>query len=315
MFDVHAHFVPSVLLDWLKEHADDVDATWEQRAPDKEPFLMVGRKWAFELKREFYDSARFMAAQDAAGVVHSLVSPIPQLFLYDADPAVTTEAADLYNRALAAWVQAHPERLSGLATLPLNDPVASADGLRTALQLGLKGAIIGPGLGTTLLSDPRFIPVWEEADAQAAILFVHPLLNQDPRIQRNMMPNLIGVPWESTVCALDLVLSGMMDRYPNVRILLAHGGGFLPYQVGRLNQGYASWPAIRTSLQARPEEYLRRFWYDNVLWHDAALQMLRDVAGVDKVLPGSDFPFDLSAWPPAHADLAACRTFLGLSGL
>ncbi|OFW81304.1 MAG: amidohydrolase [Alicyclobacillus sp. RIFOXYA1_FULL_53_8] len=311
MIDVHSHFIPAQMLAWLRENSDAVAATWEQRVPNKEPFLTVNQKWSFELKQEFYDANKFLAAQAEAGVEHSLVSPVPQLFLYDLPPDLTATAAEVYNNALASWVREHPNRLSGLATLPLNDPEVAARALQRAMQQGLKGAIIGPGTDGQLLSSARFAPIWQAAEAQRAILFIHPLLNEDPRIQQKMMPNLIGVPWETTVCALDLILNGILDRYPHVKILLAHGGGFLPYQVGRLNQGYQSWPVVKNALQAAPQDYLQRFWYDNVLWHAESLRLLQNVVGTSRVLPGSDFPFDLKTWPPTEAEIQASREFLG----
>ena len=99
------------------------------------------------------------------------------------------------------------------------------------MNIGLKGAIIGPGLGRHMLSDSLFQPFFEEANRLKAILFIHPLLSEDPRLKRRMMPNLIGVPWETTVCATDLLLSGMVDKYPNIKILFAHGGDSFPIKL------------------------------------------------------------------------------------
>lgn len=312
MFDVHAHFVPSEVLDWLSENSNLVNATFEKRVPEKEPFLTIDRKWSFELKRAFYETELYFSAQEQAGVTHTLLSPIPQLFLYDFEAELTLEVARVYNRALAQMVYKSNGRLSALATLPLNDPRQAALELRGGMELGLKGAIIGPGHKGIPLSDEHFSALWEEADAQKAIIFVHPLLNEDPRIQRKKMPNMIGVPWETTICALDLILGGVLDKYPNAKILLAHGGGFLPYQIGRLEQAYKSWADVKGSLQLNPEAYLKRFWYDSVLWNDRALAYLQDLVGSDRVLPGSDFPFDLKTWPPQVTDETAAGKFLGL---
>lgn len=126
-----------------------------------------------------------------------------------------------------------------------------------------------------------------------------------------MMPNLIGVPWETTVCATDLLLSGLIDRYPNVKILLSHGGGFLPYQIGRLDKGYEQWKLVSTNLQAPPSEYLKRFWYDTVLWNKESLEFLSNTVGMDRVVPGSDYPFDLSVWPPDKKYQEGVKTLLG----
>lgn len=310
MIDVHAHFIPPAVLDWVRQHADALDARWEQRDPAKAPFLTVGGKWTFEVKPVFYDADLFLADQQRASVRHSLVSPVPQLFLYEAEPALTKELARRYNDELAAWCAEQADRLSGLATLPLNAPEDAAVELSRACGRGLLGAIIGPGCGDRLLSDPAFNPLWEAADRLEAVLFLHPLLSQDPRLRRPQMPNLIGVLWETTVTLTDLILSGLLDRYPRIKLLIAHGGGFLPYQIGRLDQGYRVWPVVRGSLEAPPSTYLRRLWFDTVVWTPEALQLLLHVAGPERVAPGSDYPFDLSVWPPLGEGTRGAETLL-----
>ncbi len=312
MFDVHAHFVPSDVLQWLRENAHLVHASFDKRVPEKEPFLTINQKWSFELKRAFYEPNLFFEEQEQALVTHTLISPIPQLFLYDFEHQITSEVAKLYNQSLQNFVHKNRNRVSALATLPLNHPEQAAEELSSAMKMGLKGAIIGPGHKGVPLSDERFSVLWDVADEQKAIIFVHPLLNEDPRIRKKKMPNMIGVPWETTIAGLDLILCGVLDKYPNVKILLAHGGGFLPYQVGRLEQGYKVWSDVRSSLQMNPLSYLKRFWYDSVLWDENALQFLQGLVGADRVLPGSDYPFDLKTWPPQVFDEAAARNFLGM---
>lgn len=124
------------------------------------------------------------------------------------------------------------------------------------------------------------------------------------------MPNLIGVPWETTVCATDLILSGFADLYPNIKVLFAHGGGFLPYQLGRLDKGFEQWEAVSIKLHAPPSEYAKRFWYDTVLWNDDSVDFLIKTIGEEQVVPGSDFPFDLSAWPPKISNAKGVHTLL-----
>ncbi|MCX7623676.1 MAG: amidohydrolase family protein [Thermomicrobium sp.] len=296
--DCHIHAIPEPMLDWLRANADRAEARFERRDPAKAPFLVVGGRWPFELKPVFHDRDLFLRRLDEGGVDRALLSPIPQLFFYEADPGLAAEAARAYNEALLAWRRAAPERLELLATVPLARPEAAASELAWAMDRGLRGAIVGPGVGERLLSDPAFEPFWQTADARRAVVFLHPLLSRDPRLARPQLPNMLGVPWETTVAAADLVFGGILDRYPNVRILLAHGGGYLPYQIGRLDKGYEVWEAVRRSLAAPPSEYLRRFWYDTVVWRHETLAYLRAIVGPERIVTGSDFPFDLSVWPP-----------------
>jgi len=303
--DVHTHFLPRDVLDFLRREPR-IDVRLEQRAPDKEPYLTVEGRWSFELKRAFVDFEAYAAAYERAGIGLALVSPLPQLFVYHLPADLGALVAEVYNDALREVLATHRAQFRPLATLPLADPVAAARELERRMDEGFAGAIVGPGVGEALIGDEVFWPVWEVADARRAVLFLHPLLHADPRAARLMLPNLVGVPWETTLAASHLVLSGLIDRYPGARVLLAHGGGFLPYQIGRIEQGYDVWPQVKARLQDRPTAYLRRMFYDNVLWSDAALRCLIDVVGADRVLGGSDFPFDLSAWPPrAGADVSA----------
>ncbi|WCK56800.1 amidohydrolase family protein [Aneurinibacillus sp. Ricciae_BoGa-3] len=310
MYDMHTHFIPPELLTWIRDHQKTIDATWERKSPKQNEFLTINGKWGFELKESFVNPIKYLKEQAQAGVEHSLISPIPQLFMYEFSSGITSEMVHVYNQSLADWSRQHPEHISALATVCLQDPVQAAEDLRSAMNDGLKGAIIGPGLSGKLLTNECFIPFWEEANTQRAIVFIHPLLSEDPRLKQRMMPNLIGVPWETTVCATDLLLSGLLDRYPYVKILLAHGGGFLPYQIGRLDKGYEKWQSVSGALQAPPIEYLRRFWFDTVLWNPDTLQYLTTLVGEDRVVPGSDYPFDLCAFPPVALSVLGVQSLL-----
>ncbi|KAA9021651.1 amidohydrolase family protein [Niallia endozanthoxylica] len=287
MHDFHTHFIPSDVLEWLKENKNKVNARWSVNEETNEESLIINEKCRIELKKNLINFEAFIQGQENAGVRHTTISPIPQLFLYDS-VSISTEISKIYNEALAQLTVNHPEKISALGTVPLANPVKAAQVLNDAMKLGLKGAIIGPGLGKQMLTDPFFKAFFEEANRLKAILFIHPLVNDDPRLKRRMMPNLIGEPWETTVCATDLVLSGFADKYPDVKIVFAHGGGFLPYQIGRLDKGYEQWEVVSANLQAPPSEYLKRFWYDSVVGSQESIDFLIKVVGEDRVVPGSD---------------------------
>ncbi|WP_338449897.1 amidohydrolase family protein [Niallia oryzisoli] len=311
MYDFHTHFIPEDVLYWLKENKKTVHAEWIKKEKNKEEFLTVNKKWGFELKKSFIDLELYQQEQEKTGVTHSLISPIPQLFMYDFPLDISIDISRVYNQALADLVKDTPEKFSAVGTVPLAYPVKAAQVLHEAMNIGLKGAIIGPGIGQHMLSDPFFQPFFEEANRMKAILFIHPLLSEDPRLKRRMMPNLIGIPWETTVCATDILLSGLIDQYPNLKILFAHGGGFLPYQIGRLDKGYEQWKPVSSQLQAPPSEYLRCFWYDTVLWDQNSIDFLVKTVGEDRVVAGSDYPFDLCAWPPIEISDKGAHSLLG----
>ena len=310
MYDFHTHFIPKDVIQWLKENQNIVNAEWIKKDNDKEDFLFINQKWGFELKKTFTDFDLYIREQEKANVTHSMISSIPQLFLYDFPVDITTEISRVYNQSLAHLIKMNPNKLSAVGTVPLAHPDKAAEVLNEAMNMGLKGAIIGPGIDQHMLSDSFFQTFFEEANRLKAILFIHPLLCEDPRLKRRMMPNLIGVPWETTVCATDILLSGMIDKYPDVKILFAHGGGFLPYQIGRLDKGYEQWELVSSNLQAPPSEYLNRFWYDTVLWNQDSIDFLVKTVGEDRVVAGSDYPFDLCVWPPKEINDKGAHSLL-----
>ena len=310
MHDFHTHFIPNDVLNWLKENKHTVNAEWIKKENNKEDFLFINQKWGFELKKAFIDFDLYTKEQEKANVTHSMISAIPQLFLYDFPVDIATELSRIYNQSLAHLITMNPDKFSAVGTVPLAHPEKAAEVLNEAMNMGLKGAIIGPGIDQHMLSDDFFQPFFEEANRLKAVIFIHPLLCEDPRLKRRMMPNLIGVPWETTVCATDVLLSGMIDKYPNVKILFAHGGGFLPYQIGRLDKGYEQWGLVSSNLQAPPSEYLKRFWYDTVLWNQDSVDFLVKTVGEDRVVAGSDYPFDLCVWPPKEMNDKGALTLL-----
>ncbi|MEH7247813.1 amidohydrolase family protein [Neobacillus niacini] len=300
MYDVHTHFIPAEVLRWIKDNKHLINASWEKRDQSNTDYLIINHKWPFALSEPFINWDLFDEKQRRFGITQSLISPLPQLFLYDFDPEITKELSAVYNQSLGHQIQNLSNHYFGLGTVPLNHPEQAAKELKAAMSLGLKGAIIGTGVAGQLLTEDAYIPFWEEANRLGAILFIHPLLSDDPRMRKGNMSTLSGVLWEMTVCGTDIILSGLLDKYPNVKILLAHGGGFLPYQVGRLNKGYEVWDNVSSKLQEPPLEYLKRFWFDSVLWNSDTVAYLIEIVGEKRVVPGSDFPFELSDWPPSH---------------
>ncbi|WP_256762073.1 amidohydrolase family protein [Cohnella sp. WQ 127256] len=310
MYDVHTHAIPPQVMRWLQDNHHKVNAQWKKKDPLKAEFLSVNGKWEFELKEVFTNQELYLQEQAKAGISFSLVSAIPQLFLYECEPELTKELASVYNDGLIDWSGQNPERLSALATLPLNDPSAAALELERVMKCGAKGAIVASSWAGRGLTESDLTPMWEVANAYSAIIFVHPLLCEDQRLRKTMMANLIGVPWETTICATDLLLSGIMERYPKVKVLLAHGGGFFPYQIGRIQTGYEKWTAVSSNITESPRQALCKFWYDSVLWNADSLQYLVELVGRDRVVPGTDYPFDLCEWPPAHVGSDGFRSLM-----
>jgi aminocarboxymuconate-semialdehyde decarboxylase len=219
----------------------------------------------------------------------------------------------LFNEELASVAGARPESFRTLATLPMQDGVRAAEELEFAVtELGMRGAMIGTNIAGRNLDDPAFDPVWRRASSLRAPIVLHPY-NTIPseRLMRYYAPNLLGNPYDTLVAASTLIFGRVCDRFPDLRIVLLHGGGHLPYQIGRLQHGYGV--RQETKGAARPPlEYLRWFSYDTLVHLPQALRYLIDLVGPDRVLLGSDDPFDMGDLDPAsilgHAGCSATET-------
>jgi aminocarboxymuconate-semialdehyde decarboxylase len=232
---------------------------------------------------------------DAAGIDVQLISNTPQTFLYNQDPSLTAALAALQNDQIANAVAANPKRLVGLATLPMQTPTLAADELRRAVRgLGLKGAQIGSNVNGRNLDDPALEPLWAAANELRAFVMVHPTqVAGAERLGAYYLTNLIGNPLDTTIAAACLVFGGVIERYPGIRFLMVHGGGFVPYQAGRFRHGWQVRPEPRAILKAPPDDSLDRLHFDTIVHSQSALEFLVSSAGASRVLLGSDYPYDM----------------------
>jgi aminocarboxymuconate-semialdehyde decarboxylase len=183
-----------------------------------------------------------------------------------------------------------------LATLPLQDPRRAADELKRAMTtLDLRGAQIGSNVNGKNLDDPALEPMWTVANELSAFILVHPhgeILPGD-RLKAYYMRNFVGLPFETTIAGAALVFGGVLERYPDITFCLCHGGGFVPYQAGRFMHAWQMRPEAKTRLKGSPEDSLRRLHYDTIVHSPDALKFLIGSVGAERVLLGSDYPFDM----------------------
>ena len=243
---------------------------------------------AWDLERRFSD----MRAQ---GVDVHVVCNVPHTFLYEADPGAAATVAAIQNEAIAALAREHPGRFVGFATAAMQAPEAAAAELRRAVgELGLRGLHLGSNVAGRNLDDPALDPVWEEADRHGLPVLVHPhKVAAAERMRGYYLTNLVGNPLETTLAAASLVFGGVVERFPRIRFLLSHGGGFVPYQAGRLRHGWAVRPEPRARLRGDPAESLDRLLHDSITHDAATLRFLVGTAGAGRVVFGTDYPFDM----------------------
>lgn len=304
--DVHAHCVPPVFKEWLRDNASrmgiDIAADGGLRLPGG---VAVGPP-----PPELSDLAARLRAMDRMGVDHQLMSGWIDLTAYHLAPREGAECSRAHNRALAEEAARRPDRLSALAAVPLQAPDLAAAVLREAVEeMGMRGAQIATSVAGKRLDKAGLDRFWSAADQLGAVIFIHPLHPlAGVDLGGYFLENAVGRPAATALAAAGLVMSGAAERYPGVRFVLAHGGGFLPYQIGRLDRAYAARPDLAAARIPRPPSwYLRRMYADTVTHRPTALSFLAETMGSGRVLLGSDYPFAMGEDDPAGAVRAAAR--------
>jgi aminocarboxymuconate-semialdehyde decarboxylase len=298
-YDVHAHAIPPGLVAALEEDAERSGVKVVERYGEQ--MLRIAGGGGGPLRADLVDVDARLAAMDRDGVDVQLVSSWIGVTGYRLPAEQGLRWARLFNEQLAAMVDAHAERFRGLCNVPLQAPERAADELRHAVQqLGMVGAEIATSVAGRELDDPGLEPFWAAAADLRCLVLIHPDQTLPGRPEpRYFLNNLVGNAAETTIAVAHLLLAGVLERHPDLRVVLVHGGGYLPYQAGRLDHGYRSVPREVARHVARPpSEQLRRLYFDTVTHSPAVLRFLLDFAGPDHVVLGSDYPFEMGQPDP-----------------
>ena len=242
-----------------------------------------------------FDLARRLHDMDAMGVDVQVLSATPQTYLYNQDASLGTTTAAIQNDQIAKLVKQNPQRFMGIATLPMQAPEKAADELKRAMtKLGLRGTMFASNIMGKNLDDPSFEPVWATAEELGAFIFIHPnnVAGVD-RMKSYYLNNLIGNPLDTTIGAACLYFGGVLDRHPKLTIVLAHGGGFTPYQAARWEHGWHVRPEPKKNIAKQPVDIAKRFYYDTILHSAPVLEFMIERVGADHVMLGSDYPYDM----------------------
>ena len=316
--DVHIHFLSPRALEAARKSPSHYGVRVLDDA--ERPRLAVGAEPPTRpLLEALYTLERHLAFLDAQGIDTAIFGPLMDVAGYSLPPEPAAAWSRQQNEALAATLAEAGGRHRGLAAVPLQEPKRAAEELTFAVTtLGLRGAMIDPNALGRPLGDRGFDPFWRAAAELGAPVMLHPfLLEAVERFGHHYLHNLVGYPFETTLAAGSLILGGTLDRFPSLDIILVHGGGFLPYHIGRFDRGHATRPEARSDGAGQPSGYLRRFHYDSLTQFPPSLAYLVRTVGADRVLLGSDHPFWLGDPEPlrivreAGLDAAAQRAVLG----
>jgi aminocarboxymuconate-semialdehyde decarboxylase len=295
--DIHVHAIPPPVIELVRGRQASMRTRIEVRG-DQEVVVHDGG-YEYLLSQEFHDADALLRGMDRRGVSVSVLSPAPPFFCYWASDPVAREIARAMNDGLLALTRKAPGRLRAFASLPAQHVEAALTEIdRIAGHREFVGVSLGTTIGQTTLDDPSLEPVLHALEEAGLLLLTHPYYTGPQEdLRAYYLTNLLGNPLQTSAMVARLIFSGLLERMPNLKVLTVHGGGFVPYQLGRLGRGYQVRPEL-DGRGAAPADLLRRFWFDTVLFEPRALRFLVDLVGSDRVAMGSDSPFDMGEPTP-----------------
>jgi aminocarboxymuconate-semialdehyde decarboxylase len=304
--DIHAHTIPDTLLADLAEHAPAIAPTLEEREDGRYYRYPSGRV-SGPTPAGMGDTEARLADMEASGVDVQALSVPPTHFFYGHDASEASAAATLHNDAMLDMAKAYPDRFHVLGTLPLQDVARS---LAELDRLVAFDQVVGLEFGTNVdgrnLDDAEMGPVWDAVEVAGLAVVLHPdNVAGAPRMQAHYLHNFVGNPTDTTVAAGSLMFGGVLTRHPALRIALLHGGGFLPYQIGRFEHGWKVRPEPQAGLDVNPRTLLDRFWFDTLTHDTASLRFLLERVGPERLCLGTDYPFDMADDHPMDSIRAA----------
>jgi aminocarboxymuconate-semialdehyde decarboxylase len=304
--DLHAHvIVPEITRDAAP--AEEWRPRVQRDADGAQVVELDGRPIRAAVQ-EFVDVEAIVDSQQQAGVDHTVLCPWVPLLWYGVAPDEALERGRIQNDALAALTRSRPDRVSALGTVPLQDPELAAEELERLMgERALAGVELAASVGGAYLGDERFEVFWAAAERTGALVFIHPTTRgfDVSALGDHYLWNTVGNPMETTVTAAHMVMAGVLERHPGLRVVLAHAGGALLALRGRLRHAHGFQPQARERLSEPVDDSLRRFYYDTITHDGALLRALVDYVGAEHVVLGSDYPFDMADARPADT-VRAC---------
>lgn len=293
--DIHTHILPESWPDLRARYGYGGFVCMEHHKPGWARMAIDGKAFR-EVPATTWDPAPRLEECDRHRVDVQVLSTVPVMFSYWAQPNDALDLARLLNDQLAATVAAHPKRFAGLGTLPMQAPDLAVRELeRCVRDLGLAGVQIGTHVNNWNLDQPDLFPVFEAARDLGAALFIHPwdMVGKE-RMSKYWLPWLVGMPAEASLAICSLIFGGVLEKLPGLRIAIAHGGGSFPVTLGRIERGFTARPDLCAVVNnVNPRAYLDRIYLDSLV-HDAdTLRFLLQLMGPERVALGSDYPFPL----------------------
>lgn len=296
--DIHAHVLVPAAADHVRPHAKPDP----RAAAYTEETRILTRLQDHDRTPNLTDLASRMRDYDAMGIDAQVISPAPGQCYYDIPPEAGMRAARIVNDGIAEFASKAPDRIpAAMGSVPLQagGEAAAAELEYCVESLRFKGVEVLSHVGDRELSDPRFEPFWAKAEALGAVIFIHPASFTEPRrFGRFYFSNVIGNPLDTTMALHHLIFDGVLERYPGLKIIASHGGGYLPAYSGRIDHAWGARSDSHGSLPKPPSTYLKKIYLDSIVFTPHQLQALVALFGVDKILMGTDYPYDMGEYDP-----------------
>jgi aminocarboxymuconate-semialdehyde decarboxylase len=286
--DLHTHYYPEEYFQMIRDYGSEF-------AFDKDP---TGRTIITHRGTRFFgvtppmtDSAKRLEDMDRVGIDTEVISlSTPNIFF--ADEGRQPEVARIINDSYAELIARHPERFKGFASIPMDAPDESISELHRAIdELKMNGVILLSNIRGRALTAPAYRPFFEEANRMKLCIFLHPMIPANPESYNEyVLGPLVAFPFDTTLAVARMCYAGMLHQFPDIRWIIGHAGGALPYLMERLDNGYRDFAECRVNIDQLPSVYLKKLYYDTVTFSPYTLRMVRDLVGVDHMVMGSDYP-------------------------
>ena len=299
--DIHTHIMPEKMPNWTKKFGYGEFIHLEHRSCGA--CMMKGDNIFRVVEENCYKPVSRISDMDQTNVDKQVLSTIPVLFNYWAKANDGLETARFFNDHIAETSANDPDRFIGIGTVPLqNVDLSIREMERCVSDLKMPGLEIGTNVNGKNLGEKEFFPFFEAAEKLNCSLFIHPWeMMGEEQTKKYWLPWLVGMPAETTRAICSLIFGGVMERFPNLRIAFAHGGGSFPYTLGRIEHGFDVRPdLVAIDNKKSPREYLGKFWVDSLVHEEHAFNFLLAIIGADKICVGSDYPFPLGEHRPGE---------------
>ena len=296
IIDVHTHVIPKAFFDMIDEGI--LQGIAAEKKDGKYFRIVFADSSAHPLSDLFLSASARLEFMQEKGIDCQVISISPRLFFYDLPEDEATEVCKRFNDELLTIQENYSGRQIAMGTLPMQFPDLAVKELERIYKNGMRSAQIGTFVNGRNLSEEEFWPVFAAAERLSISIMVHPLItNEIMQMKKYHISNLVGNPWQTTVAIENMIFSGLFERFPALKILLVHGGGFLPYQMGRMVHGYKVRAEAKKEIPHNPDTYVKRnIFFDGLTHSEESLAFLLQFAGSEKVMFGTDFPYDMAEY-------------------